>query len=116
MTTETEERTAWLASLKVGDEVAYQSYGFAMCSWRTATILSRTKAGWIKTGKWTFAADGRCRGHERGAPHNCVPVTQAIRDDIEKHKLVQEIDCIKLHWAGMPLEKLREVAATMKSW
>ena len=103
------DRTEWLAGLKVGDEVAERQYNSNI-----VTTVERTTSKMIMfEGKrfWRESGMEVGRGEEWGG-RNLYPVTDEIREEIERREIDNNIDRFAEKGKKMyPLAKLRALRA-----
>lgn len=103
-----EQRKQWLATLNIGDEVAFRA-GFEN-SWYLATIDRITPTRRFFCGGRQFDNNGRCRGDNYGAA-SIEPVTQEVRDAVRNRKIVRRLRDVV--WSNLSLDSLRRIVAIL---
>lgn len=104
------EKEDWLASLKVGDEVAI-SYPFRCALARVAhTTANYVDVHGLRFSRKTGYSTGGGGGDRYMRPHLTQP-TAAIRDEIERRGLRRTLEYTK--WENYSLDKLRAVVAAL---
>ena len=96
--------TEWLASLKVGDEVAVHPCGMSFGYPRIRKIDSITKTGRIVIGGVQYS-----NGRNRSNDCYLKPVTNKLREDIKRRWLVDSLCAVK--WKSIETAKLEQIAA-----
>jgi hypothetical protein len=100
-------------NIKVGDELAFDC-GFGSARWRIATVTKITPSGRIKCGPYTLDHDLRVRGQDKwSGPFRGQPVTQEIRDKVERETLLGIATDARRHH-NLTLDQLRRIVAILK--
>ena len=107
-----EDRRAWLATLKPGDQVAFKvSFGR---TWSIRTVESRTPSGWLRligSDLVYETARDAWRG-ERGydSPTQIVPIDSGVRETVIRHRMTEKLGHIN-DWDAVSTEALRAMCA-----
>ncbi len=105
--------TEWLKELKPGDQVACNKGSYGVKNYVILNITKITPTGIIKTSdgsQWTPS------GREKGTPYariswNLEPLTQEIRDYVEKERAIQYLKNAKLE--NLSLDTLRHIVGVI---
>ncbi len=108
--------TDWLKDLKPGHKVAYDSGTYGRIKYNIVTVEKITPSGIIKTSdgnSWT--KEGRQKGIKASSwetPHHLKPLTQEIRNIVEKETAVQYLS--KMDFKKLPLDALRHIVGVIE--
>ena len=95
--------TEWLASLKVGDEVAVKPYGMSFGYPQIKKIDSITK-----TGRIVIDGSQYINGRNRSSRRCLRPVTNKLREEIKRQWLVNSLCAVK--WKSFDTSRLEQIA------
>jgi hypothetical protein len=84
---EQQKKAEWVASLQVGDEVAYMGRGYGT-SWVISKVVKRTPSGRVNLSGGTVANPD---GTIRGGYNSIQPVTEEIRKLLWRRGAIQKI-------------------------
>lgn len=105
-----EERQAWLDSLKADDEIAYLKPMFKgnelIHVWAILLVKKRNKSGSIITPVYTFNKKGICYPN-----CECMPVTDEIRDSINRMRLTDILNLCC--WEKVPVKVLQDIVSQL---
>lgn len=94
----------WLASLKVGDEVAVHGNSLRFVHPRIKRVDSITT-----TGRVVICGVKFTNGRNRAEGMSIVPVTDKLREDIKRTRIVVELRSV--NWGSVDTAKLEQIAA-----
>ena len=99
--------------IKVGDELAFK-VGYGVWSWMIHKVTKITPTGRVKCGPYTLNPDLSRRGDTgHTGPYKGEPVTDTIRQSIERQKLLMQLQ--RMVWRDFPTDVLQGVIKVIQN-